>query len=283
MVEYDVTVIEQDDGTSVAERASMDAVELADVQVKVDGTFLGAGSILTLPSDDGDGNITWRARLLYDWRIYCDGTIARRGGVVHDPFESRWTLTLIDDAARYFKDQLDAFPLRSGLGPNPALDLSGVDFLVRATDRIGRIYPAYWYDVQLLWDEVTSQFIDITFPSTTLFQYTTQYYDSGASLQTITRTAKLGLTTLEQDLQNYDATNIRGAGAMPANLPDISAGALFDALQVMEGWRLRVAYETFPLRSVVVTLYSDPGTVSSGGTAIDDLIEADHRPILDIE
>lgn len=282
-VEYDVSVIEKADGTNIAERATIDSVEIADVELALDDVFLGASSIFGLPSDDGDGNTSWRARLLFNWTPYIEGVIARRGGMVHDPVEGRWTLTLINDASQVFTDTLAAFPLRVGTEPNPALDLSSAQFLVRATDGPTRLYQAYWYDLQEVWDEVTSQFTDVTFPATTLFQYTTQYYDSLAALQTITRVAKIGISTLEEDLKNYDSANIRGAGAMPANLPAISALALFEALQIMEGWRVRVTYDAYPLRSVTVAIYSDTEAITSGGTTIDTLVEAENRPILDIE
>jgi hypothetical protein len=120
--EYDASRIERSNDPEIYERASDDSIEVGDLELSVDGPFLGAYTVLDLPlGTDADpvaaARVRYRAEVVeYETDpasgvVTMNGVIHRRGGLTREPEHERWVAVIQDDAVRRYLEDLEALRL----------------------------------------------------------------------------------------------------------------------------------------------------------------------------
>lgn len=290
---YAASVIE-DREYSMSEAVSQVAIEIADIQLMIDGLFLGVDNIFDLPADDGAGNTSWRARVLFDGVEVFSGVIDRVGGLTHREFTETWIVTIKQDAYQAFIDKIDGIAflddpedfesIDSALAT--ALTNNGALVRIERRDATSTVTHDDWYRMDLLWQAVLTVAGGITFNFTEYFRYSVNYMD-GAVQKTITRyTGAPGPNTavcISAQAGTETTTPPGGPYFKTPTLPNWTGKNLWEVLQVMHGWKARASYGAYPNRTITVDIVEDFWIQPSNPPDFTDDYEDDGDPEIWIE
>lgn len=247
-VAYEYTGAQLEAGDfSISEELTADGVDVADVEISLDGTFLGASDRFSLQPDNGIG---WRAELsdADTGTVLADGIIYRKQ-VVHEPLESRWVLTIVQAAGAQFLERLAATQIVSAdpyVVTSTTVPESGAEQIVTLA----------WHPMRRLLDRVITNAgnIELIYPTPEVdsFPLEVRYLD-GITEKTIRRAA----------MHTVCLCSPAGEG-VAAGLPAWTGRQLFDVMQAMCAWRIVSRYGPWPSRQIVVELLSDRWMEPSG-------------------
>lgn len=288
-VEYEASVLEDVD-YATNESFSGISIETSDIEVLIDGTFLGASNIFELPEDDGTGNTSWRARLLFgepgDEIEVFSGVIRKLNrGITNREYTETWSVKIEDAAYDEFLDKIDS--VRFLNSPDDYEDINATlianlpadPYIVPTrVDGGSDSYEEQWFLIEKLWTAIIATAGDISFNHSNFFEYTIVYLATGFPREYERIPQYVAMSAM--------AGSISGASSpftVEPTLPDWSGKDLFEALQVMLGWRAIVEYDAYPARTLQVDIIKDIWVQPSSPPDFTDDYEEEGDPEIWIE
>lgn len=276
--EYGPERLERGGEVALSVRATETAVETGDVELLVDGDFLGASALAQLPlGTNGERDVRYRAAVEVAGVPLVNGVIRRRGGLAHEPEAERWVVVVEADAASRLLEDLEALDLSGWLGVLEAtarnLGLPPTHYLVRRQEYALEPYvpprprPSlrYWRVVDRTIDELWLGPSGIILAAFALLGSWHGHVWEGPG-------SAPGELLIQQRIERASGVHlhhahvgvsvVRAWGAAPGLPPwETSAGpegmtvrALFEEVQAMMGWRLKARYAEFPSPGIVAAV-----------------------------